>query len=153
MKKVSITILTAVLLAVNASADIKPVAASQSPSLIRTKAEATISKRDIYLFALGQIESAGNDFAKGRRGEVGRYQCLKKVWHEATSAPTSMATNEPLSARVVLCVIWNRTGKDLNDISPKEFAKAWHCPNARRLNAEQKDYIKRLSNVVKSKSK
>ena len=110
------------------------------------------SKADAYLFALGQIESAGNDHAKGRAGEISRYQALKRVWREATEAPYSSATNPAVAERVVLCIIWNRLGKDINDIKPGEFAKAWHCPNAKRLNKEQRDYIKRFKNLCKKQN-
>ena len=113
------------------------------------------TKADVYLYALGQIESGGNDNAKGRAGEIGRYQCLKSVWREATAAPYHMAANKEVSDRVVLCIIWNRLGKDINEITPREFALGWHCPAKLhgKLNKERRDYVRRFENIVRKEMK
>ena len=101
----------------------------------------------VYLESLGQIESADNDRAKGSHGEISRYQCLKSVWREATSAPYGKAVDKKFAEQVVLCIVWNRTGEDINKLTPSQFAREWHCPNAKRLNREQRDYVNRFKNL------
>jgi len=102
-----------------------------------------------YLAALGQLESGNNDFAKGRANEISRYQCLPRVWREATALPYSAATNPETAKTVVRCIIWNRTGFDLPELTPRQVAVAWHCPNAKHLNREQRDYVTRFENLLK----
>lgn len=106
-----------------------------------------------YLSALGQLESGNNDWARGKAGEVSRFQCLKSVWREATLQPLAAATNAATAERVVLAVIWNRTGQAPADLTPSDFARAWHCPNARKLNREQRDYVRRFENLCNQNNK
>ena len=101
------------------------------------------------LWALAQIESGGNDYAHGRHGEVSRYQCMKRVWRNATAQPYSAATNAQIAATVTLAVIRARTGQDPATLTPAAFALAWHCPNSKHLNAEQRDYVDRFTNLVR----
>ena len=124
-----------------ASAEIKPLVGGSQPLLIRTKADA------IYLPALSQLESGDNDRARGRHGEIGRYQCLKSVWHTATIQPYASATNAAIASAVTLGVIRARTGRDPSELTPAAFAIAWHCPSANHLNREQTDYVKRFNNL------
>jgi hypothetical protein len=114
------------------------------------------TKADAYLSALSQIESGDNDHAHGRAGEVGRFQCLRSVWVTASrpltasgpSFPISQATNPIIAAAVAVAVIERRTGKHLDQLTPEQVARAWHCPNARHLNREQRDYVKRFQNLT-----
>lgn len=101
-----------------------------------------------YLWALGQIESGNNDFAVGTHGERSRFQCMPDVWRKATTQPLSAATDAKVASVVTLAIIRARTGKDPAELTPEQFSKAWHCPGARRLNREQRDYIKRFKNLV-----
>ena len=100
-----------------------------------------------FLSALSELESGNNDFAKGRAHEVGRYQCLPSVWRNATALPLTAATNQTTAATETLSIIRSRTGKDASELTPSQFAIAWHCPNARRLNREQRDYVTRFENL------
>ena len=106
-----------------------------------------------YLWALGQLESGNNDRAQGKAGEVSRFQCLASVWRAATAQPLAAATNAVLAERVLRTVIWNRTGKSLSELTPADFARAWHCPNAKHLNREQRDYVKRFENLCNQTTK
>lgn len=102
-----------------------------------------------YLWALGQIESGGNDFATGRNGEVGRFQCLPAVWRKATGRPLADAVNPAIASTITLAIIRTRTKRDPAELTPSQFARAWHCPSAKRLNREQRDYVKRFMNLEK----
>ena len=109
----------------------------------------TLAAGEKYLWALGEIESGGNDYAHGRHGEVSRYQCMKRVWRNATAQMYSAATNAQIAAAVTLSVIRARTSQDPATLTPEAFALAWHCPNAKHLNAEQRDYVARFTNLVR----
>ena len=103
-----------------------------------------------YLTALSDLESGGNDFKRGRAGELGRYQCLKSVWKiEGGNLKPEMATNPITAAAVTVKVIRGRTGKEIYDLTPEQFARAWHCPSAKRLNREQRDYVERFCNLTR----
>jgi hypothetical protein len=102
-----------------------------------------------YLHALGEIESGGDDFAIGRHGEVGRFQCLPAVWRKATGRPLADAVNPAIALVVTLGIIRARTGRDPSDLTPEQFCRAWHCPSAKRLNREQRDYVNRFLNLEK----
>lgn len=52
----------------------------------------------ILLVALGQFESGNNDHARGKAGEVSRYQILRPYWLEVTN---SRNWTSPVQARVV----------------------------------------------------
>ena len=122
---------------------------SSIKSAVRTApVAAKPAKATLYLSALSMIESGDNDKARGRMGEISRYQCMKHVWKEATFYPYTAATNAALAATVVICTVWNRTGKSVEELTPQEFAVAWHCPSTKRLNREQRDYVDRFSNLV-----
>ena len=60
------------------------------------------------LAALSQIESGNNDHARGRAGEVSRWQILKSVWRAHTSLPYSAATNAITAQAVALAVLAER---------------------------------------------
>lgn len=132
-------------IAAGASADIKPdgILTAQRGSV----ALPSRTKADAYLFALGQIESGENDFANGRHGEISRFQCLKSVWRKATAQPYASATNPAIAAAVVIAVIHARTGVQASELTPEAFARAWHCPAAKHLNREQRDYVNRFINL------
>lgn len=100
----------------------------------------------VYFAALSQLESNDNDRAHGRHGEISRYQILRRVWHQATSLSVRYATDPEISFSVAVSIVFNRTHGNI--ITPKEFAIAWHCPNAHRLNREQREYVSRFCNLV-----
>jgi len=50
--------------------------------------------------ALSMIESGDNDFARGKAGELSRFQIRRDVWTNITSQPISMAT-QPKAAEAV----------------------------------------------------
>jgi len=124
----------------------------KTPTLARPATEgqpyqASTSK---LLSALAQLESGGNSQAKGRAGEVGEMQCLPSVWRAATSLPLSAATN-PITARAVaIAIIESRTGKRLDQLTPRQVAIAWHSPaklNCNKLTREQSQYVQRYQNL------
>lgn len=119
------------------------------PMVVTPPKIGTLAAGEKYLWALAQIESGGNDYAHGRHGEVSRYQCMKRTWRLATAQPYSAATNAQIAATVTLAVIRARTGQDPATLTPEAFALAWHCPNAKHLNAEQRDYVDRFTNLVR----
>src|SRR5258708_1137116 len=43
--------------------------------------------------ALSRLESGNQDLARGKSGEISRYQILKSVWRGGTKLPYSSATN------------------------------------------------------------
>jgi hypothetical protein len=133
----SLAIFAAVLFtaAVAAASDIKP---EQST---RTKGVAA------ELWALGELESGNCDGCRGQHHEVSRYQCLPSVWR-TTTLPIQWSTNTAAAAIVVLDVIFQRTKCDPAQLTPELFARAWHCPGARHLNREQRDYAARFCNLV-----
>jgi hypothetical protein len=133
-------IITAVLIAANAFAGLGDTGV-HAPA-VRSAAYPNSAR---YLWALGEIESGNDDMAHGRRGEIGRYQCMKAVWHNATAQPFSAATNPAIAATVTQAIIRARTGLDPAELTPERFGKAWHCPNARHLNREQRDYVERFT--------
>lgn len=98
-----------------------------------------------YLWALGEIESGNYDMAHGRRGEGGRYQCMKAVWLNATAQPFSAATNSAIASTVTLAIIRARTGLDPAELTPERFATAWPSPSAKHLNREQRSYVVRFT--------
>ena len=100
-----------------------------------------------YLLALGQIDSGNDDTKPGTSGEVGRYQCCPRYWKAATSLPLSAALNPITSAAVCLAIIRQRTGRDAGELTPEQFAKAWHRPYG-RMTPELRDYIKRFENLL-----
>lgn len=138
----TMTIFTAALFAAVAAAasDIKPVYA------FRTKDVAAV-----YLDALAELETGGNDLAVGTHGEVGAWQCLPSVWKQFTRMPIASAQCHATALEVVLKVIVARTGKNPAELTPAAFAMAWHCPNARHLNRERRDYCARFCNLVAEK--
>lgn len=102
-----------------------------------------------YLLALGQLESGNRDDGPpGAAGEVGRYQCCPKYWKATTSLPLASAVNPVTSAAVCLTIIRQRTGKDAGELTPEQFARAWHAPFAKRTTAELRDYIRRFENLL-----
>lgn len=106
-----------------------------------------------YLAALAKLESGGNDLARGRAGEVGRFQCLEMVWREACpSYPLAAATNAATAVLVLRAVIFERTGKRFDEMPPRTFALAWHCPAkltaGARLNREQRNYVRRFERLL-----
>ncbi len=134
--------IAAILIAANAFAGL------EDKGLHAPSAQAAYSNSARYLHALGQIESGGDDTAHGKRGEISRYQCLKKYWH---GAPISAATNPAVAASVTLAVIRERTGKDAGELTPAQFALAWHCPaklHSGKLTKEQSDYVARFENLA-----
>jgi len=133
----SLAIFAAVLFtaAVAAASDIKP------ELLIRTKGVAA------ELWALGELESGNCDRCRGQHAEVSRYQCLPSVWR-TTSIPIRWATNPSDASMVVWAVIFQRTKCNPAQLTPERFARAWHCPGARHLNREQRDYVARFCNLV-----
>jgi hypothetical protein len=106
-----------------------------------------------YFQALGELESGNNDQAKGKSGEIGRFQCLKSVWHANTTASIQSATNTIVAQQVAYHILWNRAGQDPFTLTPKQFALAWHCPNAKHLNAEQRNYASRFENLCNNQNK
>ena len=101
-----------------------------------------------YLWALGEIESGNNDLAHGSHGEFGRYQCVKAVGRNDTGWPFSDATNATIAANVTLAIIRARTGQNPLELTPAQFAKAWHFPSSKNLNREQRDYVERFTNLT-----
>ena len=112
------------------------------------------TKAEAYLWALGELESGNNDQAQGKAGEVGRYQCLKLVLVCAGGVQKSefrSLTNAATAAAITLRIIRQRTAKAIADLSPEQFAVAWHCParlRGGRWTAEQRDYVKRFETLA-----
>jgi hypothetical protein len=144
----TVAILAAVLISANAFAGLGDKGLHAPSATAPYGARAAYPNSARYLWALGEIESGRNDMAHGRRGEIGRYQCLKAVWRNATAQPFSAATNSTIAATVTLAIIRQRTGKDAGELTPQQFAVAWHCPSAKHLNCEQQDYIARFTNLT-----
>jgi hypothetical protein len=136
------------LTAASASADVKRSLVTIPSTNVCLLNRQLPTKADAFLFALGELESGNNDFAQGKAGEISRYQCLKSVWREATALPFFCATNPLIAADVVRSVIWQRTAKDIADLTPKQFAVAWHCPNAKHLNREQRGYVRKFQSAL-----
>jgi len=112
----------------------------------RRPTEAVPAGDGVYWQALAVVESGGDDGARGRHGEISRYQILRPVWRRATGLPYRAALDPEQSLVVARCIMWDRTmGREL---SPAEFARAWHCPNRRHLGPGDRDYVRRFCNVV-----
>jgi hypothetical protein len=95
--------------------------------------------------ALGQIESGNNDHARGRAGEVSRYQILPVVWRaEARSGrragdPTNEAdawlVTRSILARRMAAFRASHTGRAP---SPREIYALWNSPAQAALEAKGK---------------
>lgn len=77
--------------------------------------------------ALSQIESGDNDLARGRAGEVSRYQIMPAVWQQYTLQPLSSATNAA-AAEIVAKVIMADRLPESGKVTDRQFYLLWHCP-------------------------
>ena len=82
--------------------------------------------------ALSMIESGDDDFARGQRAEVSRFQIRSEVWCQATNAPISQATNAVVALAVAQAIARERCqvfkarhGRSATDF---EFYVLWNAP-------------------------
>jgi len=91
--------------------------------------------------ALGQIESGNNDHARGRAGEVSRYQILPAVWAASATANMGTAqrklrpTNEADAWLVTRTILARRiaaftASHNGRAPSPREIYALWNAPAA-----------------------
>lgn len=82
--------------------------------------------------ALSMIESGDNDFARGRAGEVSRFQISRSAWHQFSPLPISKATDPKLALAVAQkisafhCNVFLRShGRPASNL---EFYILWNAP-------------------------
>ena len=114
----------------------------------------------IHLAALSQIESADNDKAIGKNGEVTRYQVAPKVWRAELAARTSPVTDpaNPKLALIVAFGIWDRRAEAFRlehrrKPSLQELYLLWHRPAVlahghRKATAKELERAQRFENLV-----
>jgi hypothetical protein len=82
--------------------------------------------------ALSMIESGDNDFARGKAGEVSRYQIRRDVWARSTAAPISQATDPQVAGSVARSIAWVRCHEfEISHGRPAtalEFYILWNAP-------------------------
>lgn len=83
-----LTIMTALMTASLVEAQIR---ATHNPGPAGHQQVISLTAR--RLAALSEVESGNNDHARGRAGEVSRYQITPAVWTEYSREPISQATN------------------------------------------------------------
>ena len=104
--------------------------------------------------ALSLVESGNRDTARGRDGEVSRWQILKREWRRATVLPVSAATNT-VAARVVCeSVMDERVLRfELNhqrQPNDREWVYLWHCPaHVDHSRKDEREYADRFESAVK----
>ena len=130
MKTASNLIFAAIVLQLAASA---PAAAVVCPS----------DRSGAYLWSLAQIEG-NDDSARG-----GRYCIMRHEWVKFSTLPYSACHDAGQAAPVVVAIVEFYTHKPISQVTPFEFAKAFHCPYARQMNREQRDYVQRFENLAR----
>lgn len=102
------------------------------------------------LAALSMIESADNDFVRGRAGEVSRFQIRREVWLRSTSLPISRATDPKAALAVAQALTWCRCnefqlrlGRPATDL---EFYILWNAPS--QINDPSKVVLERARRFV-----
>lgn len=115
----------------------------------------------IHMAALSQIESADNDKAIGKNGEVTRYQIAPKVWRAELAVRTSPVTDpaNPKLALIVAFGIWDRRAaafrlEHRRKPSLQELYLLWHRP-ARVLQPlkREQERAERFANLFRELSK
>ncbi len=104
------------------------------------------------LSALSQIESADNDRAVGKAGEISRYQVLKNEWRSVTP---STDYRDPSTAKQVAQVLLQRRVARFEQIYKRpptdfEFYALWNAPAQvynRRISPTVADRARRFSNL------
>lgn len=77
--------------------------------------------------ALSMLESGDNDLARGRAGEVSRYQIMPAVWREYTLQPISSATKADAAEIVAKVIMADRLPESVK-VTDRQFYLLWHCP-------------------------
>ena len=97
---------------------------------------------DARLKALAHFESHDRDLARGRKGEVSRYQILPSIWRHY--APISFRSNPTVARRIAITIAQHRIGifQSQTRRSPNhtEFYLLWNAPGL----FEQADWIPAL---------
>lgn len=84
------------------------------------------------LQALSQVESGDNDKAKGKYGEVSRYQILPRVWGRYSYAPLHYAIDIKISSTVAYDIArdiidhWQLRSGETTPMPPRYFYAIWH---------------------------
>lgn len=88
----------------------------------------------MILATLGETESNNRDTAKGRSGEISRYQIMPSVWIKYAPSPLKQAdaTNPIKSKTVATSIILDRCARFKllkgRDPTPFELYALWHRP-------------------------
>ena len=82
------------------------------------------------LSALSLIESANNDRAVGRKGEISRYQIIEREWRSVT--PSTQYRDPALAKQVTLTLIERRLGRFQETYGRRptdfELSALWNAP-------------------------
>lgn len=104
------------------------------------------------LWALGQLESGGDDGAVGLKGEISRWQVMPKLWQE--NAPGTCDPRHAAEAIVVVKKIWQARVNQFEKVHQKtpsleELALLWHSPkHVENPAPRQWDYAVRFKNLA-----
>ena len=104
--------------------------------------------------ALSLIESGNQDAARGRAGEVSRWQLLRSEWRRATNAPVILATNTATSMAVCDAVMAKRVGRFVlashRQPNDREWSLLWHCPaHVDHPRKDEREYADRFEAALK----
>ena len=100
----------------------------------------------IHLAALSAIETGDNDLARGRHGEVSRWQCLPRYYH-------GKHPMDPGEAAGVVWWVWQQRADKFVSRAHRpptehELAYLWHCPSRMsHPTRSDRDYARRFKAV------
>lgn len=119
---------------------------------------------DIKLKAISQIESNDNDKAKGRHGELSRYQIKKAVWRQhfpSEKDQRHIPTEARRCAKAHLCWLELKLclAQRIKEPNPRDLYAAWnlglegysrHGFSFNKLPAHIQDRAQRFTNIYQS---
>lgn len=126
------------------------------PSQSRAATPAPLD-RDLFLRAIGEVETGGNPRAVGSRGERGIFQFSRRTWQQYTTRSFSEAHVPSVAIGVAERHFdWLHEGIVRNGREPTPYllAAAWNAGLTRALSGNlpraTRDYALRVSNIVAS---
>ena len=118
----------------------------------------TVLNEEALLDAIRDVETGGNDHARGSHGERSAYQMKRDTWRLACRAGDlshsfSLASN-PVAAREVARAHLKRVmmvlAEQRKTVSVKSIALAWTCGEyATNPSAKKRDYAQRVENLYR----
>lgn len=116
-------------------------------------------QRDSLLWAISQVESGGNDRARGKAGEVSRYQIMPGVWrsHSASRSYTNPTISSSVARKQLAQLETGYVKARGRFPSDADLAVMWQSGlegyrraqfTSTRLKPSQRDRLRRIMNLI-----